>query len=90
MAVTGLTDVSINSDASPDTRSYKVDFSLFRELATGYLPESSLSDSINEIANKLTRVELDSNFRESGWMRLIHLNNLLNKGLLDNQLRWVV
>ena len=88
--ILGGIDVSINSDASPDTRSYKVDFSLFRELATGYLPELNLSDSINEIANKLARIKLDSDFRKSGWMRLVYLNNLLNKGLLDNQLRWVV
>lgn len=84
----GNIDVTINSNASPDTRSYKVDFALFSELAEGYLPEMSLADSINEVAGKLVRMKIDSDFRKSGWMRLVHLNNLLKNELLNDQLRW--
>ena len=36
------TEVSINREAPPDKRSYRVDFSLFRELAAGHTPVGAL------------------------------------------------
>ncbi len=86
----GGIDVSVNSDASPDTRSYKVDFSLFKELASDYQPLMSLSDSINEVGERLMKIDLDKDFRKSSWMRLVYLNNLVNNSLIDSHLRWIV
>ena len=40
------TTVSINTNAPPDKRSYRVDFALFRSLAPDFIPQVSLDQSI--------------------------------------------
>ena len=84
------TDVSINSDAPPDVRSYRVDFSLFHSLAHGYLPQVSLEDSILYLKEGFTRMEfINKNFRDSPYMRLNTLRRHIKSGKLDQDLRWV-
>ena len=41
--------VSINKDAMPDNRSYRVNFDLFKRLAPGFQPEVDLFTSIKEL-----------------------------------------
>jgi nucleoside-diphosphate-sugar epimerase len=87
--ITGV-DVSINKDAQPDKRSYKVNFDLFRKLAPAYQPAVSLIESIKELKAGLEAMRFrDSEFRESRHMRLMVLTELQGKGLLDNQLQWI-
>ena len=49
------TDVTINTDAPPDKRSYRVDFSLFRALAPRHQPQVTLANSIRRLRTGLTR-----------------------------------
>ena len=49
------TKVSINTNAPPDKRSYKVDFALFRSLAPAHIPQVSLDESITRLREGLDR-----------------------------------
>ena len=81
--------VSINKDAMPDKRSYRVNFDLFKELAPDHLPQSTLIDSIEELWDGLKAMNFkDTQFRESNLIRLKVLNRLREDGRLNNDLRW--
>ena len=81
--------VSINKDAMPDKRSYKVNFDLFKQLAPDHVPQMTLVKSIEELRDGLEAMDFkDENFRESNLIRLKVLNGLREKGLLTDQLRW--
>ncbi|MCX6590500.1 MAG: SDR family oxidoreductase [Acidobacteria bacterium] len=78
------TQISINSDAPPDSRSYRVDFGLFRSLAPGFQPQSTLMGTIAELKLVLERAKFsDTNFRQSRLVRLHVLSSLTEDGLLD-------
>jgi len=80
---------SINAAAPPDRRSYRVDFGLFRRLAPEHQPVAELGDSIIRLRDGLQAMSFsDRSFRDSGLMRLNHLNRLREKGILDQDLRW--
>lgn len=84
-------EISINADAEPDKRSYKVDFSLFKSLAGDYYPTRTLEQSIEEIAACVGSSNIDlSDFRSSHLMRLNVLKQLKESNRLDNDLNWVV
>lgn len=84
-------EISINKDAEPDKRSYKVDFSLYKNLAGRYYPIRTLEQSIKEIANCVRSSNIDlSDFRSSHLMRLNVLKQLKDSNRLDNDLNWVV
>jgi nucleoside-diphosphate-sugar epimerase len=81
--------VNINQDAPPDKRSYRVDFSLFKNLAPDYLPQISLDESIIRLKNGFMRMQFkDKDFRNSPYMRLNTLRKHMNQGLIDLNLRW--
>ncbi len=83
-------EVSINKDAQPDKRSYRVNFDLFRQLAPEYQPSVSLTDSIKELKKGLESIGFkNGEFRESRHMRLKVLMELQEKGLLNEKLQWV-
>jgi len=83
------TKVSINKDAQPDKRSYKVDFGLFRRLAPNHQPQVDLSTSIMELKDGLESLSFnDRDFRNSRYMRLKILTYLREKGFLNEQLQW--
>jgi len=83
-------DVSINKNAQPDKRSYRVDFGLFRKLAPDYQPQMSLASSIEELRDGLVAMNFnDSNFRESRLIRLKMLTELQEKGLCNENLDWI-
>jgi nucleoside-diphosphate-sugar epimerase len=84
------TDVSINKDAQPDKRSYRVNFELFRKLAPAYQPTVGLIESIKELKNGLEAMGFkDGEFRNSKYMRLNVLTQLQEKGLVNEKLQWV-
>ena len=63
--------VSINTNAPPDKRSYRVDFSLFRSLAPDFIPQLSLDQSITRLREGLGAMDFaDEDFRSSPFMRL--------------------
>ncbi len=81
--------ISINADALPDKRSYKVDFSLFKKLAPNHQPISTLDFSIKELYQGLDLIKFeDKNFRNSHFMRLKVLEDLMRKEYIDINLRW--
>ena len=60
-------EVSINQAALPDTRSYKVDFSLYRELAPAHQPQMTLArlDRARSRRGSKAWVFADAEFRAS-------------------------
>jgi len=82
--------VSINKDAQPDKRSYRVNFDLFRKLAPAHQPRVDLIASIRELRDGLEAVGFkDREFRDSRYMRLNVLTELQQKGLLNQKLQWI-
>ena len=82
-------DVSINKDAQPDKRSYRVNFGLFKRLAPEFQPSVSLEQAIKELKNGLEAMNFkDENFRSSSFMRLKVLTHLRERGLLTETLEW--
>lgn len=83
------TEVSINTDAPPDKRSYQVDFSLFRELAPDHQPQMTLSTAIEGLVHGLKEMGFDDpSFRESELVRLRMLERHMTAGRLSEDLRW--
>jgi nucleoside-diphosphate-sugar epimerase len=83
------TKVSINTNAPPDKRSYRVDFSLFRSLAPDSIPQVSLDQSITRLREGLVGMGFaDKDFRSSPYMRLKTLERHIAAGRLGADLRW--
>jgi len=81
--------VSINPNAQPDKRSYRVDFSLFEGLAPQHQPVRELEESIREIKTGLESVGFaDPDFRNSRLIRLKTLSLLKSGGFLTDDLYW--
>lgn len=84
------TEVSINTNAQPDKRSYRVDFGLYRQLAPEHQPQVSLAQSIEALREGLRRMGFaDKDFRNSANMRLKVLEAHIAAGRLGSDLRWV-
>ena len=84
------TEVEINTAAPADSRSYKVDFSLFEKLAPNHQPQVSLQASINDLVTGLRNLGFeDADFRNSSMMRLKVIEDLIDKGRIDRNLRWL-
>ena len=86
-----ITDVtiSINKDAMPDKRSYRVNFDRFKRLAPDHQPEVDLITSIKELKNGLEEMGFnDADFRNSQYMRLRVLTDLRHRGYLSDNLEW--
>jgi nucleoside-diphosphate-sugar epimerase len=82
-------EISINKDAQPDKRSYRVNFDLFRRLAPDYQPEVDLITTIRELKEGLESMKFrDEDFRNSRFMRLKVLTYLRSKHLLTEKLEW--
>jgi len=82
-------DVSLNKDAPPDRRSYRVSFNKFKQLAPDYQPQVDLQTAITEIRDGLQSISFDDeNFRQSKFIRLNTLTHLKAMGLLTDNLEW--
>ncbi|MDH7639171.1 NAD-dependent epimerase/dehydratase family protein [Sphingomonas oryzagri] len=87
-AVEGCT-VSINEQAPVDSRSYRVDFSLFAKLAPNHLPQVTLTDSIANLVAGLRDIHFaDEDFRTSDFIRLQVLKSLIARGTLSDDFGW--
>jgi len=81
--------ISINKDAMPDKRSYRVNFDRFKRLAPDHQPEVDLITSIIELKNGLEEMGFnDPDFRNSPYMRLRVLKDLRQRGYLSENLEW--
>lgn len=80
---------SINLEAVPDKRSYRVDFSLYRSLAPAHQPEVTLAQCIRNLRDGLTAIGFcDPDFRSAENIRLKVLDNHRETGRLTKDLRW--
>ena len=88
--IIGNVKISINSNAAKDNRSYRVDFSLFNSLAPDYKPIISLDDAVNDLLDGLKTIKsLDSNFRNSKFIRLKTLKYLIDNKKINSNLTWI-
>ena len=84
------TQVSVNLDAPPDKRSYRVNFDLYKKLAPDYQPQFDLTRTIRELRDGLEAMNFnDSKFRESQFIRLRTLTRLREQGLINENLEMV-
>jgi nucleoside-diphosphate-sugar epimerase len=84
------TEVSLNKDAAPDKRSYRVSFDLFQSLAPDHQPVYTLQQAIKELRDGLVAMNFkDGNFRNSMLMRLKVLNYLQETENINEQLEWM-
>lgn len=82
-------DISINKDAPPDKRSYKVSFDLFKQLAPDHQPQADLLSTIKDLKDGIDVMKFnDSEFRNSRYMRLKVLTHLRSLNLLTEDLEW--
>jgi nucleoside-diphosphate-sugar epimerase len=87
-SVLGNVDVSINTAAAPDKRSYRVDFSKFERLAPDHLPAADFERIILELKDGITQMHLGADdFRLSKYARLYALRELIGAGAIDRDLR---
>ena len=83
------TDVSINTSAPVDSRSYKVDFSLFQSLAPAHQPRVTLDQSIRNLVDGLKSMNFkDTEFRSSDLIRLKVLQDHMETGRINDRLEW--
>jgi nucleoside-diphosphate-sugar epimerase len=81
--------VSVGSTAPVDSRSYRVDFSLYAQLAPNHQPHVDLPAAIRGLNDGLTSMDFrDANFRTSHLVRLEVLKKLRAAGKLDEHLAW--
>jgi UDP-glucose 4-epimerase len=84
------TRVSINTSAPADSRSYQVDFDLFRSLAPDYQPLVNLDQSIQNLIMGLKTMNFrDADFRTSSLMRLRVLQEHIDGRRLNTTLEWI-
>ena len=87
--ITG-TEININKDALPDKRSYRVDFTLFKDLAPNFLPIVSLEDTIDELIEGINNTYIENiEFRNSNLIRFNVLKKLISNNILSNELYWL-
>ncbi|MDD5016357.1 MAG: SDR family oxidoreductase, partial [Atribacterota bacterium] len=83
-------EVSINKDAPADKRSYRVNFNKYRTLAEEkYCPQEGLIATIKDLEDGIRAIGfVDTNFRESSFVRLKILKDLRAHGELSENLDW--
>jgi UDP-glucose 4-epimerase len=82
--------MTINTDAPVDSRSYQVDFALYRSLAPNHQPVVTLEESIRDLVEGLTSMGFsDGDFRQSQLIRLKVLERHIASGRLSASLDWL-
>jgi nucleoside-diphosphate-sugar epimerase len=88
-AMSGV-EVALAPTAAPDKRSYRVSFRRFRELAPGHQPQVGLGATVEGLVEGLSSMGFaDPEFRSSNLVRLVVLQDLHERGLVNAQLKWV-
>lgn len=84
-------EISINTNAQPDKRSYKVNFDLFKKVVPdNYQPKVTLEAAIEDIKKGLEAFGFsDKNFRQSYLIRLKVIQKLISDSFLNNDLQKV-
>ncbi len=81
--------VTVNPDAPPDKRSYKVNFDLFKKLAPNHQPVFNLKETISDLVKNFHSMGFnDENYRKSSLIRLNVISGMIEKNILDKNLKW--
>ena len=81
--------VSINTEAPPDKRSYRVNFDLYKKIAPNHQPQYDLARTILELKEGLEAMKFnDAAFRDLKLMRLKVLTSLQSSAQLGDDLKW--
>jgi nucleoside-diphosphate-sugar epimerase len=89
-AIIPRVDVSVSASSGPDKRSYRVNFDLYGALAPDHLPTVDLPSTVEELREGLERFGFnDAEFRHSRLVRLFVLEELRERGLVNDSLEWV-
>ena len=84
------TKIDLNTDAPRDKRSYKVDFSLFKKLGGKFYPSDGIDQSIERLVKMINKMDLpESGFRNTQYIRLNHIKNLIKSKRINTTLRWI-
>ena len=84
-------EISINKNAPPDKRSYKVNFNLFRKVAPDHQPQYDLITTIEELRDGLLSMKFkDEDYHNSNLMRIKVLTQLRETGFITERLQWVI
>ncbi len=82
-------EVAFASDASGDTRDYRVDFTKIETQLPGYAPTWTVPDGIRELYEAYTAAGLDdATWSGDRYYRLRTIRSLLEAARLDTDLRW--
>jgi nucleoside-diphosphate-sugar epimerase len=82
-------EISINKDAQPDKRSYRVNFDKFFNLAQGFLPMVDLQSAVKDLRDGLMAMQFrDQEFRTGELIRLVTLKRLRESGQLTDDFVW--
>lgn len=84
------TVINVNTNAAPDNRSYRVDFSKFRDLAPNHQPQVSLPIAVQGLRDGLKSMGfVDSDFHSSDFIRLNVLRRHMRDNRLTQDLNWI-
>jgi nucleoside-diphosphate-sugar epimerase len=84
------TKVSINQDAAPDKRSYKVSFKLLENLAPNHKPIVTLNEAIRDLSDGIKAyLESGNQFAKYNTIRLAKLRELLTQKNVNKDLYWL-
>lgn len=88
--ILGNVNIKVNPNALSDNRSYKVDFDLYNSLAPNHLPKMTIDDAVKDLIKGLKVMNFQNiDFRNSHFIRLKTLNNLIEQNKLDLNLNWI-
>ncbi len=80
---------SINKNAPADKRSYSVDFTKYENLSNHKKPLMNLNNSIMDLLKGIKKEKIPNNFRNSTYMRLNFIRNLIKQKKIDKNLRLI-
>jgi nucleoside-diphosphate-sugar epimerase len=83
-------EVEMSADATPDPRSYRVDFGKVRRALPGFACEWTVRAGAAELTQAYASAGLtrDQFIEDGRYTRLTQLKRLLDEGALDDDLRW--
>ncbi len=84
-------ELNISSDKPADSRSYKVNFSLYHKIADKkFHPKYDIDKAIEDIYSQIRTLEIEKDFRNSSkWIRLKKLQDNISKSKMNNELFWI-
>ena len=83
-------NLSMNENASPDKRSYKVNFDLFKKIAPNFQPLFSIQESAKDLADYFLSNEVNlKDFRAELYIRHNKLKRLKERSLIGSDLAWI-